>query len=459
MLEPAVRDGRKGATQKADPSLPHSLEAEKAVLGGVLTDSDSLLRIEGMLRVEHFLFEPHQKIYAAILDLSAKSESADILTVADKLRSERSDLLSPAYLVELTENCPVTQNIEFYAKIVRTDYYRRRVILACHESIRNATHFHGTIESYIEKVEKEFLAIASEHDRKGIQAGRAVLDATIEDIERRLANPEPITGVPSGFTELDLVSGGWQQSDLVILAARPGMGKTAFILNCATYAAKAKKHVVFFTLEMSKEQLMSRIISTEARVDSSRLRRGDLSEDEEDRLAQGVRHVYSLSEYMGIDETPGLSLMELRSRCRRYHRETGVDLIVIDYLQLMSSSAKSESREREISEISMGLKALAKELQVPVIALAQLNRGPDSRPDKRPKISDLRESGSMEQDADMILFIYRDEYYNPTSEDQGVAEILIAKNRHGSTTTVKLAYQANFVSFQNLYKGPVDPTF
>lgn len=311
--------------------------------------------------------------------------------------------------------------------------------------------FEGSIETYIETIEKEFLAIASEHDRKGIVRGPEVLDATIEEIERRLEAGDEITGVPTGFNELNKLIGGWQPSDLVILAARPGMGKTAFALNCAANAARAGKNVVIFTLEMTKEQLMSRVLSSESRVDSSRLRRGDLNEDEVDRLTQGVRQLNEISVNMGIDETPGVSLMELRSRCRRYHKEVGIDMIVIDYLQLMSGSAKADSREREISEISMGLKELAKELNVPIIALAQLNRGPDARPDKRPKISDLRESGSMEQDADMILFIYRDEYYNPSSEDQGIAELLVAKNRHGSTMTIKLAFQPNFVSFQNLF--------
>jgi len=447
---------KKGAQTK-DLSLPYSQQAERAVLGAILRDPDVLTLVESLLIPDHFFQDVHKKIYQAISELSAVGESADILTVADKLRSAEADAeyLGPAYLVELTESCPVTQNVEHYAKIVRSDFYRRKIIVACHETIQGALNFQGTLESYIESVEKEFLAIASEHDRKGLMPGRQVLDATIEEIEKRLERGDEITGVTTGFNELDHLVGGWQPGDLVILAARPGMGKTAFALNCAAAAAKSKKHVAIFTLEMTKEQLMSRVLSSEARVDSARLRRGDLSEEEEDRLAQGARQVYDMSSEVSIDETPGVSLMELRSRCRRHKKEFGLDLIVVDYLQLMSGStiSRTESREREISEISMGLKSLAKELSVPVIALAQLNRGPDARPDKRPKISDLRESGSMEQDADMILFIYRDEYYNPSSEDQGIAELLVAKNRHGATTTIKLAFQPNFVTFQNLYQG------
>ena len=254
-----------------------------------------------------------------------------------------------------------------------------------------------------------------------------------------------------GSTNLIILSGGLQGSDLIILAARPGMGKTALVLNMASNAMFAGKNVAIFTLEMSKEQLMGRVLAAVSRVDSSRLRKGDLSDEEQDRLMEGARRIYERKEGFAIDETPGISLMELRSRCRRYHKEVGIDFIVVDYLQLMTAgTGKPESREREISEISMGLKNLAKELNVPVIALAQLNRGPDSRPDKRPKISDLRESGSMEQDADMILFVYRDEYYNPSSEDAGIAEVIVGKNRHGSLTTIKLAYQPSYVSFQNL---------
>jgi replicative DNA helicase len=280
-----------------------------------------------------------------------------------------------------------------------------------------------------------------------------VLESTIDEIQRKLELDGSITGVPTGFNDLDQITGGLQPSDLIILAARPGMGKTAFVLNLATNAALAGKKVAVFTLEMSKEQLMSRVLSAVSKVDSSRLRKGDLSDEEQDRLMEGARRIYERKECLGIDETPGISLMELRSRCRRYHKEYGLDMIIIDYLQLMSGGeGKSESREREISEISMGLKSLAKELRVPVVALAQLNRGPDARPDKRPKISDLRESGSMEQDADMIFFIYRDEYYNPSSELAGIAELMIAKNRHGATKVVKLAYQPHYVSFQNLFQ-------
>jgi replicative DNA helicase len=434
-------------------SLPHSIDAEKAVLGAILSDADSLTLIEGMLEAKHFFIDSHQKIYEAILQLSAAGESADIVTVAEKLRHNQIRDLGPAYLIDLTENCPVAQNLEHYARIVRNMYYRRGVIKVCQEVVEGAENYEGNIESFIESVEKQFLQISSEYDRKGIISADIVLESTIDEIQRKLELEGVVTGVTTGFNDLDTLTGGMQPSDLVILAARPAMGKTAFVLNIATNAALSGKKVAIFTLEMSKEQLMARVLSAVARVDSSRLRKGDLSDEEQDRLMEGARRIYEHKTHLGIDETPGISLMELRSRCRRYHKENGLDMIVIDYLQLMTMGAdRPDSREREISEISMGLKNLAKELKVPVLALAQLNRGPDSRPDKRPKLSDLRESGSMEQDADMIMFIYRDEYYNPASELTGIAEILIAKNRHGATKTIKLAYQPNYVSFQNLFQ-------
>lgn len=433
---------------------PHSKEAEKAVLGAVLRGADNLMLVEGLLKPDFFFFDAHQKIFSAIIELSANGDSVDIVTVAEGLRKFEVDneRFGPSYLVDLTENCPVAQNVEHYANIVRRHYYLRQIVDACQTTIKSAMACDGSVESFIEGIEKQFLTIAEGYDRKGIVKADKVLESTIEDIQRKLESDGTVSGVPTGFNDLDLLTGGLQGSDLIILAARPGMGKTALALNIATNASLKEKSVAIFTLEMSKEQLMGRVLSAVARVDSGRLRKGDLSDEEQDRLMEGARRIYGCRDYLGIDETPGITLMELRSRCRRYHKEFGLDMIIIDYLQLMGSSGHTESREREISQISMGLKELAKELNVPVIALAQLNRGPDARPDKRPKLSDLRESGSMEQDADMILFVYRDEYYNPASELAGISEVIVGKNRHGSTTTIKLAFQPNFVSFQNLFQ-------
>ena len=407
--------------QQAAVKLPHSADAEKAVLGAVLKEPEQLVNVEGFLEPQHFFIDTHRKIYEGMLELSKVGESVDFVTLTDKLLHLGSEYqqISAAYLIDLAQNCPVSENVEYYMRIVRTSYYKRKIILSCQSVISEATNYEGNIESFVESIEKEFLSISSEYDTKGIVSAGQVLESTIEDIQRRIETDGQTTGVPTGFNDLDRLTGGMQPSDLVILAARPGMGKTALVLNLSVNAAFAGKSVAIFTLEMSKEQLMSRVLASIGRVDASRLRKGDLNDEEQDRLMEGARRIYEASDRIGIDETPGVSLMELRSRCRRYQKERGLDLIVVDYLQLMRhSSGKNESREREISEISMGLKNLAKELSVPVIALAQLNRGPDSRPDKRPKISDLRESGSMEQDADLILFVYRDEYYNPNSENK-----------------------------------------
>jgi replicative DNA helicase len=432
------------------------LDAEKAVLGSILRESDNLNVIADKLKSDQFFHDAHRKIYDGMLDLYSQNEPTDILTVAERLRRKGLDqeTLGPAYLVDLTENSPVSQNIEYYAKIIADYYYLRRIISACQGTIHKAKSFDGEISHFVEDVEKEFLEITNSQDKVGLTLALQVLDSTINELEERLASEGTLTGVPSNFIDLDHITGGWQKSDLIIIAARPGMGKTAFALNCIMNAVKAKKTVAMFTLEMSKNQLMTRLIASEARIDQSKLRRGDLTDEEQDRLMHGVRAIGTLPSILGIDETPGLTLLELRSRCRRFKKEHGLDLIVIDYLQLMAPSGtkKYESREREISEISGGLKGLAKELNVPVIALAQLNRGPDTRPDKVPKLSDLRESGSMEQDADQIFFLYRDEYYNPNSEDAGKALIRIAKNRHGATDDIYLAFAPNFLKFSNLQK-------
>jgi replicative DNA helicase len=433
---------------------PHSLEAEKAVLGACLRSPEILNIVADKLLPSEFFLDAHQKIFQVMLDQYQKNEPSDVLLVAEILRrsGEESEYLGVPYLVELEEVAPISQNIEHYAKIIRECYYLRRIIHACQTTVAKALNFDGKISTFVEDVEKEFLKITNEQDTRGIVTAHEVVDSTIEEIESRLNLEGHLTGVPSEFIDLDQITGGWQKSDLIIVAARPGMGKTAFALNIVTNAAKNGRAVAVFTLEMSKNQLMTRILASESRIDSSKLRTGDLSDEELDRLMHGARLLSQLPATMGIDETPGISLMELRSRCRRFKREFGLDLVVVDYLQLMTASGNKryESREREISEISGGLKALAKELSVPVIALAQLNRGPDTRPDKVPKLSDLRESGSMEQDADIILFLYRDEYYNPNSEDAGKALVRIAKNRHGSLEDIYLAFAPNFLKFTNL---------
>lgn len=387
-----------------------------------------------------------------MLELYQLNEPTDILTVADKLRRQGSDAeyVGPQFLVELTEAAPVAQNVEYYAKIVKEHHYLRQIITQCQDTIQRAMTYDGTVSSFIGDLEKQFLEISNSNDTKGIVPIQKVLEESIDDLERRINAAGQMTGVASQFIDLDRITGGWQRTDLIVIAARPGMGKTAFALNCLINAARTGKAVTFFSLEMSRIQLQFRVWSAEARIDASKFRRGDFSDEELDRLAHASQSLNGIN--IGIDDTPGLSIMELRSRCRRYKKERGLDMIIVDYLQLMTSPSarKQDNREREIAEISAGLKALAKELDIAVIALAQLNRGADARPDKRPKISDLRESGSIEQDADMILFLYRDEYYNRDSEDVGKAQVIIGKNRHGSIEDVNLAFAPNFLKFSNL---------
>ena len=441
------------AKQNEKFAPPHSVDSERAVLGAAIADPNMLQEIlSAKLTPEHFFVDIHRKIFEYILSREENSQSLDLFQIIESMRrkGENGD-----YVPDLVNNCPMTLNVEYYIDVVRKNYYLRRIITACQETAYKAMTTEGEIHGFIEQVEKEFLLISKEQEQEGgLVSAKDALVPTLEEIERRITFDGDITGVTSGFRDLDRFTGGFQKSDLVILAARPGMGKTALALNWLMNAVKDSEdnYGAIFTLEMSKEQLLERLISAEGRIESTKLRKGDMDEDEQDRLMNAARFIHTLGDRLVIDETPGITLMELRSRCRRFAREHNLSIIVIDYLQLMSGSvsAQKQSREREISEISMGLKALAKELAVPIIALAQLNRGPDARPDKRPKISDLRESGSMEQDADQILFVYRDDYYNPQSEHAGKAEVLVSKNRHGETGSLFLAWQPNYVSFFNL---------
>lgn len=436
---------------------PYSQEAERAVLGGIISDHNNFTLISATVPLEpdYFFLDTHARIFGVIQELENQHQPIDLITVGERLQSSENgeEPVSPHVLVELLESCPVAQNLEHYARIIRDRFYQRKIITACSDVIQQAQSPQTQVTSLIESVEKTFLEISNESDTSGgLVPVSQIVESTMKEIEHRIQTEGTLTGVTTGLRDLDEKTGGWQDSDLVILAARPAMGKTALALNWALSAVQSGKKVNFFTLEMSKEQLLERLAASLARVDSNRMRKGDLTEDDLNRVAYAFRELHKYDTTLAIDETPGITLSELRSRCRRYHKEHGVDLIVIDYLQLMAGSAQAQKqgREREVSEISMGLKGLAKELKVPVIALAQLNRGPDSRTDKRPKISDLRESGSMEQDADMICFVYRDEYYNPNSEDAGKGEIIIGKNRHGETGTVMAAYLGQFLQFVDL---------
>jgi replicative DNA helicase len=441
---------------------PHSQESEKAVLGSVLKDSTHLGTVvaEGLMP-EHFFVDAHRQIFQAMVDLDSANEPPDFVSVMEMLKrgsNSKGQEIGLGYLVELMENAPVAQNVAYYANQVKKHFYLRRIVVLGQSVSARAATADGDLNEFLGDFEKEIMQIFSSQDRSGgITPVSTVLPLALDEIERRIQNNGLPTGVPSGFTELDRITGGFQKSDLIVLAARPAMGKTALALNFAAQAAKKGFPTVVFSLEMPKTQLIDRLISAEGRIDASRLRKGEMTDDDLSRLSVAIGTVNGMP--VGIDDTGGITLVELRSRLRRWDKDLrastpdgkGVGLVIIDYLQLMGTSSKrADSREREVAEISGGLKALAKELNVPVIVLSQLNRSADTRTDHRPKTSDLRESGAIEQDADLIMFVYRDEYYNPNSEDVGKAEVIISKNRHGELADVKLSCQLNFVSFYNL---------
>ena len=436
-------------SKKTTDVPPYSLDAEKAVLGAVLNDPSTFINVANILQSEHFYVEDHRIIYEVIADLDKNNRPTDAISVAQSARYRGK--ITTAYLSELIQSSPITLNIEHYAEIVKRYYFRRKVISSCQEVIKKCMQTERDDEEFIEELRTDLLNATQEQESKGLIAVEQVLDETMKEIENRINRGDQLTGVPSGFRDLDALTGGWQQSDLIIMAARPGMGKTALALNWVLAAVQNNFPTAIFSLEMSRTQLMARMVSGVARINSSKIRKGNLSDVEQDKFMEGVRILNALEASFGIDDTPAISMSELRTRCRRFKQTNGLGLIVIDYLQLIgrNKGARYENREREISEISRGLKALAKELNVPIVALAQLNRSPDARPDKRPLMSDLRESGSMEQDADIILFIYRDDYYHKASEDAGKAEVIVSKNRHGPMDTIDLAFLPDYVSFHN----------
>ncbi|MGE0174032.1 MAG: replicative DNA helicase [Oligoflexales bacterium] len=436
-------------------AVPHSLEAERTVLGAALRNSDFLNFIVTNLEARHFYEESHRKIFIAISSLLTQLEPFDIETVSKRLREQNPEgsSVDQAYLVDLIEKCQNIQNIEYYVRIVSRIYTLRRIAQAC-ENTLTALSSPDCIESSMEKIEEEFLSILNDFDSKGIERADKALAITMSQMQRRLESADNIDGVPTGLIKLDHITNGLQNGDLIVLAGRPGMGKTALALNVATCAALSGRSVVLFSLETTKEQLMSRVLSSVAQVDLDKLRKGDLNEKEQDRLMEAARKVYDSQEFLAIDETPRISVNEIISRCRRYQKEGALDLVIIDYLELVRGSrisTTSYEKKREITEINMSLKSLAKELGIPIMVLVQLNRGPDARTDKRPKLSDLRECENIDGDADLILFLYRDEYYNSQSELAGIAEVIVAKNRHGSTGTAKLTFKQRYLSFQNLF--------
>jgi len=430
---------------------PYNLEAEQALLGSMMIDREAVYIAMELVQAEHFYKEAHQVIFTAILSLESRGEPVDMITLTEELRQQNSleKVGGVSYIAALANAVPTAANARYYASIVEEKAILRSLIRFANSIASRCYEDSEDTHQLLDSAEQAILEIAGHRNTGGLLPIKQVLGETLEKIEYLANKKGSITGVPSFFTDLDNMTAGWQPSDLIIVAARPAMGKTSFCLNVAQNAAiRAKIPVAIFSLEMSREQLVQRLMSSEAMIDQHKIRTGRLLDEEWVRLTRAVQPLSTANMY--IDDTPAISILELRARARRLKAEKGLGLIVIDYLQLMQMGRRSDSRQQEISEISRSLKALARELNVPVIALSQLSRAVEQTHEKKPALSHLRESGALEQDADMVMFIYRDEYYNPETEKPGIAEIIIAKHRNGPTGTVELGFIKEFTKFVNL---------
>ena len=433
---------------------PNDVEAEQAVIGSMLTDKEAVSAAIEVLKPEDFYREDNRTIFEAILNLYSRSEPIDIITLKSELSSmgKFEAVGGLEYIAELPDKVPTTANVEQYIKIVEEKSVLRNLIKTANEIITLGYDQTQEVDSIIDGAEKKIFEVMQKKNQKGYTPIKDILVETFTELEQLYNQKQRITGIPTGFSDLDFRTSGLHNSDLILVAARPAMGKSAFALNIATNAAvRAKVPVAIFSLEMSKEQMTNRILCSEAMVDSNKVRTGKIDDEEWGKLAAASGELSEANIY--IDDTPGISIMEIRAKCRKMKIEKNIGLVVIDYLQLVQGSGKrGSSREQEIAEISRSLKILAKEINVPVIALSQLSRAPEQRPDHRPMLSDLRESGSIEQDADIVMFLYRDDYYNEDSEKKNIAEVILAKHRAGSTGTVDLLWLGNYTKFANIDK-------
>ena len=432
--------------------LPHSIEAEQSVIGSMLMDREAIIAASEIVVADDFYQRQYGVMFEAMVELFNEGKPVDLVTLQNRLREKDvpPEISSMEFVRDLLNAVPTSANVRHYANIVSEKAVLRRLIKLT-EEIENDCYLNKEpVEVIMEETEKKMFQLLGQRNSGDFMPIRQVVINTLENIERASKTKGNVTGIPTGFTDLDYKTSGLQNSDFILIAARPSMGKTAFVLNIAQYMAfKKDKAVAIFSLEMSREQLMNRLLSMESKVDSQHLRTGNLKDDEWSKLIESAGMIGE-SRLM-IDDTPGISIGEMRSKCRKYKLEHGLDIIIIDYLQLMSGSGKSssESRQQEISDISRSLKALARELNVPVVALSQLSRAVEQRTDHRPMLSDLRESGAIEQDADVVMFIYRDDYYNKDSENKGIAEIIIAKQRNGPIGTVNLVWLPDYTKFAN----------
>ena len=447
-----------------DPALyklpPQNIEAEQSILGSVLLENHAINAAQEIINHNDFYNEAHRKIFSVIADLADKNEPVDLITLSNALKDRNllDSVGGTAYLASLVDNVPSAANISNYAKIVKEKAILRGLIGSATEIINSCYETGSDVDQVLDKAEHRIFEISENKIRTSFYPIKNIVRESFKAIEDLFTRKELITGVPTGFHKIDDMTSGLQNSDLIIIAGRPSMGKTAFALNIAQHAAlETQTPVAIFSLEMSKEQLAFRMLSSEAKVDSGRIRKGYLGETDWPKLTTAAGRLSEASLY--IDDTPAITVLEMKAKSRRLKAESGLGLIIVDYIQLMRASTYQNSREQEISEISRSLKALAKELKVPVIALSQLNRKVEDRPNRRPQMADLRESGAIEQDADVIAFIYRDEVYNKSDDnpDKGIAEIIIGKQRNGPTGSVKLAFLDKFTTFENLAHTDTHP--
>jgi replicative DNA helicase len=439
--------------EEMDRVPPNSIDAEKSTLGSMLLDRDAIAKVIEILKPKDFYREAHTIIFNAINRLFDKGEPVDLVTVSEELKEtgHLEAVGGASYITSLVNSVPTAANVEHYAKIVEEKAILRRLIKTADQIAQLGYKGDQEIDNILDQSEQLVFNLSQRRTVQTFDGIKDILMDTFDNLEKLYNNKGDVTGIATGFRDLDKMTSGLQPSDLVILAARPSMGKTALALNIAQHAAvKEKKSVAIFSLEMSKSQLVQRMLCSEAQVDSHRLRTGFLNENDWRRISQGAGRLGESKIF--IDDTPGITVMEMRAKARRIQAEHGLDLILIDYLQLMTGGSSSESRQQEVSDISRSLKGLARELNVPVVSLSQLSRAVEQRNDKRPQLSDLRSSGSIEQDADVVAFIYRDDYYNPDSERAGITEIIIGKQRNGPVGTVELAFQKEYTKFVDLSK-------
>ncbi|MCA0993160.1 replicative DNA helicase [Bacillus hwajinpoensis] len=435
----------------ADRTPPQNIEAEQAVIGAVFLEIDALTTATEVLQPEDFYRAAHQKIFSVMIDLSEKGEPVDLVTVTSELQDLKilEEIGGVSYLSDLANSVPTAANVEYYSKIVEEKSILRRLIRAATDIASDGYAKENEIENLLSEAEKSIMEVSQRKNTGAFISIKDVLVTAYDNIETLQNNTEDITGIPTGFSELDRMTAGFQRNDLIIVAARPSVGKTAFALNIAqNVATKTDENVAIFSLEMGAEQLVMRMLCAEGNIDAQRLRTGGLTGDDWQKLTMAMGSLSNAGIY--IDDTPGIRVGDIRAKCRRLKQEKGLGMILIDYMQLIRGNGSGENRQQEVSEISRSLKGIARELEVPLISLSQLSRGVESRQDKRPMMSDIRESGSIEQDADIVAFLYRDDYYDKESENKNIIEIIIAKQRNGPVGTVELAFVKEYNKFVNL---------